>query len=413
MIKHTARRVLAAMPPRMAQWALARYHALKSSEARRAIADVGATDVAMADINHLLHHLRGEALRKLPQGSRHFVSVGCSGTWYFEWIEQMCHPQRHTGIEFYSPRPDDLPPNVDWIANTAGNMEAVPDATADVLFSGQNIEHLWPEDIVNFLLESHRVLEDGGLLVIDSPNRDITAKLAWSHPEHIIELTVPEIEELLALAGFDIQRREGMWLCEDPATGQVLPFAELTSSGAWPLRRRVEHAASDPDHAFCWWMEARKSNRIPNADRLRERVTQIYAIAWPERLNRLQTVIGRERIRNGERWLDSEGRAGALVYGPYAPLLAGQFRLAMALVFEQRPREGSAPTVVQVSAGNEARVLARHEIAASSVIPGEPVAVSLDFEVTETTFGVQFVVVGVEGVPVLAKRSVSLAIRPA
>lgn len=77
------------------------------------------------------------------------MSVGCAGTWYFEWIRDKCAPLHHTGIEFYSPRPADLPHGVDWVVSTAGNMEAVGDHSADLLFSGQNIEHLWPEDIGN------------------------------------------------------------------------------------------------------------------------------------------------------------------------------------------------------------------------------------------------------------------------
>lgn len=162
---------------------------------REALESIGAKGVATPDVNHLLHHLRGQALEGLPKRARQFVSVGCAGTWYFEWIAEKCAPLRHTGIEFYSPKPDDLPESVEWIANTAGDMRALSDGSADVLFSGQNIEHLWPHDIAAFLLESHRVLETGGLLVVDSPNRRITSRLGWSHPEHTIELEPGEAEE--------------------------------------------------------------------------------------------------------------------------------------------------------------------------------------------------------------------------
>ncbi len=40
------------------------------------------------DINHLLHHVRGEAFKMAPKGAQHLVSVGCAGTWYFHWINE-------------------------------------------------------------------------------------------------------------------------------------------------------------------------------------------------------------------------------------------------------------------------------------------------------------------------------------
>ena len=56
------------------------------------------------DINHLLHHLRGCNLAKLPRGINRLLSAGCAGTWYFEWIEKMYGSvEHHTGVEFYTP----------------------------------------------------------------------------------------------------------------------------------------------------------------------------------------------------------------------------------------------------------------------------------------------------------------------
>ncbi|WP_210332908.1 class I SAM-dependent methyltransferase, partial [Methylosinus sp. H3A] len=60
------------------------------------------------------------------------------------------------------PRPETLPANVTWIVNTAGNMESVGSSSCDIVFSGQNIEHLWPGEILGFLAEAARVLKPGG-----------------------------------------------------------------------------------------------------------------------------------------------------------------------------------------------------------------------------------------------------------
>lgn len=410
MLKSAARHILGVLPSAVQQSIRQKFHDGRMRRLRHIFAKIGAVDIPVADFNHLLHHLRGQALDRLPKGAKHFLSVGCAGTWYFHWIEEKCQPQRHTGIEFYAPRPSDLPANVEWIANTAGNMEALPDGTADLLFSGQNIEHLWPEDIGNFLLESHRVLQEGGLLVIDSPNRRVTALLQWSHPEHTIELDAQEMEELLGLAGFDVELREGLWLCETD-TGTVLPVGELTSRGPWPLERRVAQARANVESSFVWWVQARRSKRQPQAALLRERIQQIYSVAWPERLNRLKTMIGRPVMRNGQTWFDSEGRAGTLMYGPYTAMPPGRHEVSLTLESPGQLTPSHPVAVVQVTAANGATVLARQEIPGTLATAGEFV-VPLAFDLAQTTFSVEFVVMAFEGVRLNVKKAVSLKSEP-
>jgi len=408
MLRETAKRIFGLLPPRVRQSLRNRRDARRSLRLRQCLAGIGAHDIAVPDVNHLLHHLRGEALSRLPKGVAHFVSVGCAGTWYFEWIRDQCGPLRHTGIEFYSPRPADLPDGVDWIVNTAGNMEALRDQSADLLFSGQNIEHLWPEDIGNFLLESHRVLRDGGLLVIDSPNRRVTALLGWSHPEHTIELELAEVMELLDLAGFDVEHRAGLWLCSEPDTGAVLPFDEFSSGGPWPLTRRVAEAASHPESSFIWWVQARKRGREPQPGRLRERIRQINEVAWPERLNRLKSIIGQGFMHRGEAWFDSGGRPGALLHGPYTALPPGRHSVTFTLEYVAAAPLETAVAIVQATAANGAAILARKEISGSAAAPGQEFTVQLDFELADTTFAVEFVVLAFEAVPLRTPKRVGV-----
>src|SRR4051812_10877615 len=113
--------------------------------------------MAALDFNENLHALRGAELRRMPPDARTFLSAGCAGSWYFRWIADN-YPgiERHIGIEAYSPKPDDLPPGVVWIANTVGDMHDVASSSVDMLFSGQNIEHLAVPDITRFLCEAKR-----------------------------------------------------------------------------------------------------------------------------------------------------------------------------------------------------------------------------------------------------------------
>ena len=279
-------------------------------------------------IIQLLHYLRGQKLSEMPEGIDRLVSVGCSGTWYFKWIEEMYGSvETHIGVEYYMPKPDDLPQGIRWVPNTAGHMPDIDDNSVDTIFSGQNLEHLWPEEIAGFFLESNRILEDGGLLVVDSPNRRITKRLNWTQPEHTIEITVPEARDLCYLAGFDVYECKGIWLCEDPASGRLLKFDEISSSGEWNLARRIREADEYPEFSFIWWLEARKSQRSAKPRLLREAVNRIFSAAWPERSRRMQTIVAEQR----GNWYQSEGRPGVIMFGPYIPLPAGCYDIVFHL----------------------------------------------------------------------------------
>ena len=106
-------------------------------------------------------------------------------------------------------------------------MAAVGTGSVDLVFSGQNIEHLWPEQTVAFLVESNRVLHDDGLLVVDSPNRAITEAYQWSMAEHTVELEPSEAVTVLGLAGFAVERMKGLWLCRED--GRLLPLDPTTA----------------------------------------------------------------------------------------------------------------------------------------------------------------------------------------
>jgi hypothetical protein len=337
------------------------------------------------DVNQLLHESRSALMRDIPRGAKRLVSVGCSGSWYFDWVERTYgRVNEHLGIEFYSPRPDTLPSNVTWIANTAGNMEMVPDQSCDVLISGQNVEHLWQDDIANFLLESARVLRPGGTLCVDSPNRAMTARLMWSQPEHTIELTVAEICQLLDLAGFDVTKEAGIWLCQDPMTGHMLSFDPNIPNSDWPVSERVFSARDKPEQSFIWWIESRRTNRDPDRAAIKKLVADIFEKAWPERIQRLILVPGYEaNYRDGEEWVAvPSGQVGFVFYGPYMPLPAGRY--SVTFHFEGNGGGTNAFARCDVVSGSDAVVLQQCD-----VLPGRR-EVTLEFNLADLAFGVQF-----------------------
>jgi SAM-dependent methyltransferase len=355
------------------------------------------------DTNVLLHQSRSAFLREMPEGAQRLLSVGCAGNWYFDWIDGTYgHVAEHLGIEFYALRPDNLPSNVTWIANTASNMSAVASASCDLVFSGQNLEHLWADEVAGFLIEAARVLKPGGILAVDSPNRDITRELNWSHPEHTVEFTVPEIHKLLELSGFDVTKSGGIWLNRDPRTGRLLPHDPNVSDTEWSAIERLIAARIHPEHSFIWWLEGRRSSRTPDSVAIDALLTRIYEVAWPERTRRLKLAPGLavEPRPDGDWVVVPPGHAGIVFYGPYMPLRKGRHQAT----FEVQPDTNTSGTfaICDVAAGAEGRILTSREVSSGMR------SITLNITAPELIFGGQFRCVSTGRGGFAVRRQVSL-----
>lgn len=386
-----------------------RMTASRDRAAANALKRAGIFGLAQHDINHVLHHLRGLELKGLPKGVETFISVGCAGTWYFRWIEENCGPiSRHIGIEFYMPKPDDLPSNVEWIANTAGDMSSISDGMADIVFSGQNIEHLWPSEVACFLKESHRVLKEGGLLVIDSPNRRVTSQLGWSHPEHTIEFTPDEARELIECSGFEVAALRGMWLCVDPARGESLRFDEIQGRGRWPLARRVAEAQARPKEAFSWWIEARKIRRSPDTARVDAAIHKVFQSVWPERVNRLLTLVGEPFTFDGHSWFRATKGPGVLMYGPYMPLPSGEYTVRFHLRCVGPLTEKLNDIVRLDVVAGDGKELAMLSICGNQFDDSDSLTPLLTFRLAAMTFGIQFRIIVNSNESIMVLKAVQL-----
>jgi SAM-dependent methyltransferase len=348
--------------------------------------------------NEFLHALRTDALRGLPPGARTFLSAGCAGGWYFDWIAAN-YPglERHVGVELYSQRPDTLPANAEWISNSVADMRQVPDESVDLLFSGQNIEHLPVADVPRFLCEARRVLRPGGWLVLDSPNRTVTELTGWMQPEHVLEFRVDEIAELVDMAGFDVESLRGLWQCYDRQRHRVLPLDPGADDAE--NARRVAAATNDPEDAFVWWLTARRSSRPADAGALAARTERVAAAAFPRLSGRFFSQVGRvaQRALMGEACSD-EGVEGFVLYGPYIPLFAGRYH-AVFRVRATAPQTGwrltAGPTLgrVDIGAFAQGREVAGRDLSAADLAKPGPdgyCAVPLSFEVTDALFGTEF-----------------------
>jgi ubiquinone/menaquinone biosynthesis C-methylase UbiE len=143
----------------------------------------------------------------------------------------------------------------------AGDMtrlEAFADASFDLAWSGQSIEHVDCDAGARMCAEVFRVLAPGGVFCLDTPNRGITALHTrevgggFIHPEHKHEYAVRELRDLLAESGFEIAEARG--ICE-------MPFTRATGVFHYEDFVLGNPIVDDPEAAYIMYFAARKPSR--------------------------------------------------------------------------------------------------------------------------------------------------------
>lgn len=334
------------------------------------------------------------------------LSAGCSGSWYFEWFRQ-CFGDSiriHIGVEAYSPKPDRLPPEVRWINNPVFDMRDVHTGDVDLVFAGQTVEHLWPEELTGFLLESHRVLRRDGIIVLDSPNREITWPLNWYHPEHTMELTVPEIQELMLLAGFRVLSLRGIWLCREG--GVMLPLEPLSAPSK--SQSRLDAAPDNPMDSFVWWLEAVRENRQPEREALRKRISQIFQSTRSHDLQRCFHGIGK-MTRNGSiQQIDAPiGLPGHLAYGPYAPFQPGSYRAEFSICSTVRSRSPDLACILDISEDTGQNAIVSYRVRCADV-QDQWEKWHLDFRFNTVRFGIECRLFSTGSIPISLQVPISI-----
>lgn len=101
------------------------------------------------------------------------------------------------------------------------------DAFADMVFSGNSIEHITEEEGDGMLSGAFRILKPGGYLCLDTPNREVTKLIfgdAFCHIDHRLEYTDATLAPKLEKHGFVIEERLGIMDC----SGMRQPGAEFS-----------------------------------------------------------------------------------------------------------------------------------------------------------------------------------------
>lgn len=126
-------------------------------------------------------------------------------------LEASQHCRKVIGVDISDQRnPDEtFPENFELIVYDGYQLDSIPDASVDIIFSYQFLEHLHPEDVpLHFDLAS-RLLKPGGIYILDTPHRysgphDISAYFGGALDcFHFQEWSICELKKTLHQHGFD------------------------------------------------------------------------------------------------------------------------------------------------------------------------------------------------------------------
>ncbi len=200
---------------------------------------------------HLIHAARLKLIKLvLPQGEVILDLGGANAPLYrmgyphpFKKLFLIDFPEdnRHESFKDVSLEPTSDGGEIILRYSDMTDLATFDDETIDLVWSGQSIEHVTPDEGLKMCQEAFRVLKKGGSFCLDTPNRLITEQHTkavgggWIHPDHKIEYTPKELREVLVAAGFNITYELG--ICEMPLTTlrREFTYADFVVGGAISL----------------------------------------------------------------------------------------------------------------------------------------------------------------------------------
>ena len=131
-------------------------------------------------------------------------------------------------------------PDVSLIEQDCSQRWPLEDASLDVVFTSNFLEHLLRKDLVRSTLdEAYRCLKENGKIICLGPNIRYVPGAYWDFWDHHIPLSDRTIGEVLELSGLRVERRIARFLpftmAEGPQIPLILVKAYVHLPIAWPL----------------------------------------------------------------------------------------------------------------------------------------------------------------------------------
>ena len=206
-------------------------------------------DVPFQNILRSLHQSRCDFVRMLPRATRILDLGGTDQADDAGALVSMGYPYRFERLTII-----DLPGSdrhelygymasseavgsrcgpVEYRYHSMVDLSQYADASFDLVFSGQTIEHITEDEAKKMLAEVRRVLAPGGWFCVDTPNRRVTELQLGPHvlsnPDHKLEYTHQHLSGLLVEAGLVIECAYGLSLAEDSLDAGEFDTAEVAA----------------------------------------------------------------------------------------------------------------------------------------------------------------------------------------
>lgn len=132
-----------------------------------------------------------------------------------------------------------LDANVEFLHQDCSQAWPLADASLDVVFSSNFLEHLPnKQSIEATLAEAHRSLKPGGQIVLLGPNIRYLPGTYWDFWDHHVAISDRSLAEMLALTGFEVTRQVDRFLPYTMSDGREPPlaFVEVYIRAPWLWR---------------------------------------------------------------------------------------------------------------------------------------------------------------------------------
>ena len=172
-----------------------------------------------------------------PEGA--VLDLGCG---HCEFINHVRSDTRF-GLDLNPDAVKHAAPGVRILTQHASERWALSDASLDVVFTSNFLEHLpTKRDLREALAEAYRCLRPGGVLIALGPNVRYLPGAYWDFFDHYIPLTERSLAEVMADVGFTVQEQIPRFLPYTMSQGCRPPIwllrLYLRLKIAWPLVAR-------------------------------------------------------------------------------------------------------------------------------------------------------------------------------
>ncbi|HLY73268.1 MAG TPA: class I SAM-dependent methyltransferase [Planctomycetota bacterium] len=120
---------------------------------------------------------------------------------------------RRVGVDLSLEATRYLSPGIEFHPGDVSTLSMLPDATVDLVFSSNLLEHLPSKEAAEQMLrEARRVLKRGGELVLLGPNLRLLTGAYWDFWDHRLPITDRSLSEALGSLGFSIVEQHARFL---------------------------------------------------------------------------------------------------------------------------------------------------------------------------------------------------------